>query len=182
MSLTLKTVDRLCLIAVVLTTLFLGYLVVRGGIEKERLFRQEKGRLVRTMEEMSLADTRIRELEASLKQTADELKRIDRQIPENAELGEFLKELDQAVKRRGVLLVSVQPQSPIKEKLYQKIPIQLSCKGSFLSLYQLLQDIETADRLTTTERLVMGKADQQGYCRLDLTALLFMRGAQAVRF
>jgi len=181
MSLTLKTVDRLCLIVVVLTTLSLGYLVVRGGFEKERLFLKEKGRLVRTMEEVKLADTHIRELEASLKQTGDELKRIDRQIPENAELGEFLKQLDQAVKRRGVLLITVQPQSPIKEKLYQKIPIQLSCRGSFLSLYQLLQDIETADRLTTTQKLVMGKADQQGYCRLDLTALIFTRGAQIAR-
>jgi Tfp pilus assembly protein PilO len=181
MSLTLKTVDRLCLIAVVLTTLFLGYHVARSGLEKERLFRQEQDRLARAMEEVRHADTRIRELEVSLRQTADELERIDRRIPENAELGEFIKQLDQAVRRRGVLLISVQPQPPIKEKLYQKIPIQLSCRGAFMNLYQLLQDLETADRLTTTQRLIMGKADQQGYCRLDLTALIFMRGAQVAR-
>ena len=182
MTLSLKTVDRLCLIGVVLVALCLGYIVARSGFEKERALRQEKGRLEKAVEDVRLIDARIRDLESSLRQTSDELRRIDRQIPENAELGEFLKRVDQTVKKRGVLLVSIQPQSPIKEKLYQKIPVQLSCRGSFLSLYQLLQDLESTDRLTTTQKLIMGKTDQQGICRLDLTALIFMRGARAVRF
>lgn len=181
MGLNLKTIDRICIAVVVLTTVLLGVWLLRHGVAQERLLRQGKQRVARSMEDMRLAERNIERLKASARTTADEMARIVAQIPENAEIGNFLVEVDRAVKKRGLVLVSVQPQPLIKEKLYQKIPVGLSCKGSFVSLYGFLQDLEKMDRFTMVKKMVMGKAAESGQCELDLNLLLFVREPRAVK-
>ncbi len=67
-----------------------------------------------------------------------------------------------------------------QEKLYQKIPVGLSCKGSFVSLYGFLQDLEKMDRFTMVQKMVMGKVES-GQCQLDLNLLLFVREPRAIQ-
>ncbi len=181
MNMELKTLDRLCLAVVVVTVVLLGVWLLRHGVAQERLLKQEKQRVARSMEDMRLAERNIERLKVSAKATADEMARISTQIPDSAEIGDFLREVDRAMKKRGLVLVSVQPQPLIKEKLYQKIPVGLSCKGPFVSLYGLLQDLEKMDRFTMVQKMVMGKAAESGQCQLDLNLLLFVREPRAVK-
>ncbi len=174
MGLSLKNIDRVCLGVIVLTVLVLGYFVIKQGYGQERVYRQEKARVTKTMQDLRVTEANIQQLTAWTKTTAEALGQINRQIPEQADLGEFIKQLDNITKKRGIDLISVRPQAITKEKLYQKLPVQLSCKGSFDSLFRFLQDVEHMDRLAVMEKLVIGKA-APGFCQLDVTILLFAR-------
>jgi Tfp pilus assembly protein PilO len=151
---------------------------VGHGLKQERLFRQEKDLLAKQLNDTKLAEMNIQRLKASTKAITNQLSNLNRQIPEDAEIGTFLRQLDGLVKKRGVVLVSMQPQPAVKEKLYQKIPIRLSCKGPFVSLYYLLQDLDATDRLIIVEKMAIGKLEQQGRCLLDVTVLVFVRESQ----
>ena len=127
-TLSVKVIDRSCLAAVVLIFLFCGYWLVGHGLKQERLFRQENDLLAKQLNDTKLAEMNIQQLRTSTKAITNELNNLNRQVPEDAEIGIFLRQLDGLVKKRGVVLVSMQPQPPIKEKLYQKIPIRLSSR------------------------------------------------------
>jgi Tfp pilus assembly protein PilO len=173
-----KTVDRFCLMVLIVVVVLCGYWLINQGIRQERLFREEKDSLTRQIQDTRLAEMNIQQLRVSTTAAADELSNLKKRIPEDAEIGTFLKQLNGLMKKRGVTLVSVQPQPIIKEPLYQKIPIRLSCTGPFVNLYYLLQDLDTMDRLVMTERLAIGKTEQPGHCQLDLTAVVFVRELQ----
>ena len=177
-KLSVKVIDRSGLAVVIITILLCGYWLVGHGLKEERLFRQAKDLLSKQLNDTKVAEMNIQQLRASTKAITIELSNLNRQIPEDAEIGTFLRQLDGLVKKRGVVLVSMQPQPTIKEKLYQKIPIRLSCKGPFVSLYYLLQDLDATDRLIIVEKMTIGKLEQQGSCLLDVTALVFVREPQ----
>jgi Tfp pilus assembly protein PilO len=174
MTLNLKTVDRLCLAVVVLAALFLGVWFLKQGVAQERLLKQEKQRVTKSMEDLQRTDRNIEQLKGSMRATAGAMTTLSRQIPDSAQIGEFLKGLDGIVKKRGVMLISVQPQPQVKEKIYQKIPVRVTCKGPFSGLYQMLQDIEEMDRFILMDKMIMGKGES-GECQLDLNLLLFTR-------
>lgn len=174
-ALNLKVVDRLCLVAAIIMFLLCGYWLLNRTLKQDGLVRQEKALLTKQMNDMRLAERNTEQLKASIKAAADELMNLNKQIPEDVQIGTFLKHLDGLIRKRNIELITVQPQPVIKEKLYQKIPIRLSCKGSFVKLYQLIQDLDSMERLITMERMAIGKPEQSGDCQLDLTVLVFAR-------
>jgi type IV pilus assembly protein PilO len=181
MGLSLKIIDRLCLGAVVLLFFLAGYGALKQGFSQRALVTIEKQRIARNMEDTRTAERNIQQLKASGRTVADELRVIYQRIPENPELGEFLKQVDGAMKRRGLVLVSLRPQPVVKEKLYQRIPIHLSCKGPFVNLSGLLEDLEKLERFSVTERLMVGK-EEGGACLLDVTIVLFTREPVPITF
>jgi type IV pilus assembly protein PilO len=174
-----KIVDRLSLAVVIVVLLLSGYWLFSRGLKEEGLFRSEKEQLTRQMDDKRRAEESIEKMRASIRTTADEVANINRQIPEEGDIGTFLKQLDGLVNKRGVALMSIQPQPAIKEKLCLKIPVRVSCRGSFVSLYNLLRDLDTMSRLVVVERMALGKPEESGYCQLDVTALVFAREPQS---
>jgi Tfp pilus assembly protein PilO len=179
MTVTGKAIDRFCLAAAILALIVCGYWLFTKSIGQERLYHQEKDSLTKQVNDVGVAEKNIERLKASTRSTAEELRVLGRQIPEDAQIGLFLKQLDGLMKKREVDLISVQPQPILKEKLYQRIPIKVSCKGLFVNIYHLLQDFDTLDRFIVVDRMTLGKAERAGYCQLDLTALIFMRESQS---
>jgi Tfp pilus assembly protein PilO len=175
MTITVKTIDRFCLGAAIMALIVCGYWFFLQSLRQERFYHQEKNRLTKEVHDVELAEKNIERLKASTRSTAEELNVLNRQIPEDAQIGLFLKELDGLMQKREIDLISVQPQLILKEKLYQKVPIKVSCKGLFVNIYNLLQDLGTLDRFIIVDRMTIGKAERAGYCQLDLTALIFMR-------
>lgn len=173
-----KIVDRVCLALVIVAFLLSGYWQFNRALKEENLFRTEKEQLTRQMADKRLAEENIEKMKASVRSTADEIANINRQIPEDADIGAFLKQLAGLMNKRGVVLILVQPQQTIKEKLCLKVPVRVSCRGSFANLYGLLRDLDTMSRLVVVERMNLGKPGESGYCQLDLTALVFARESQ----
>jgi Tfp pilus assembly protein PilO len=177
-TLKLKDVDRICFAASAVIVLICGYWLASLSFRQEKLYQQQKDLLIKQTNDVNVAEKNIEQLKATTRATAEQLASLNRQLPEDAQIGLFLKQLDSLMKVRGVVLISIQPQSVIREKLFQKIPIRVSCKGPFVNLYRLLQDLDTMDRLVVMDRATMVKLDQLGYCQLDMTALIFMKESQ----
>ena len=66
MNLTIKQLDRACLIIVIVVSLMCGYLTVRHITRKKQQFGVEKNILSKRMKEVNLATTNLEELKANL--------------------------------------------------------------------------------------------------------------------
>ena len=175
MVLSIKTLDRICLVIVVLIPLICGYWVVSQGVKQRRQIRQEKARLSGSLKDLALAETNLQRLDAAIAEARTEIKVLNDSIPDSAKIGEFLKQLDAMVKKREIVLESFQPQPVVKDKLYAKIPLRLTYRGSFVNIYNLLHDLETMNRMVEAEKIVITKSKPTKECRFDLTASVFTR-------
>ena len=175
MDLSIKTLDRICLVIVVLVPLICGYWVVSQGVKQRRQIRQEKALLSGSLKDLALAETNLQRLDAAIAAARKEIRVLNDSIPDSAKIGEFLKQLDAMVKKREIVLESFQPQPVVRDKLYAKIPLRLMYRGSFVNLYHLLYDLETMSRMVEAEKIVISKSKTSEECRLDLTASVFTR-------
>jgi Tfp pilus assembly protein PilO len=174
--LSLKNVDRICLTLVVLSIIVSGYLLLTKGLEKRRALIVDRMRIERTSEDIGQVDINLGRLRTFIRADQEELGKLNRETFGNGEIGEFVKRLDASARQRGIILVSIQPQKASPEGLFQRIPVQMTCRGSFAGLYQFLLDLETGDRLAVVSKLLMGRTEKSGTCQLDLTAFLFTGG------
>jgi Tfp pilus assembly protein PilO len=180
-TMSIKKLDRICLSLVIIISILVGYGVLQMGIKQQMAIRQGKSLLLQQTNDLKLAEANMQQLKASLETTRVNLQGLNERIPEKSEMGALLKELDGLIKKRGVVLVTVQPQMPVKEKLYTKIPVHLVFKGSFFNIYRLFQDLESMQRLVVMEKVTIGTTDLMRDCQVELTALLFERESLRVK-
>ena len=145
------------------------------GIKQQRQIRQENELLSKRSKELALAETSLQRLGLILDDARREIQALNEQIPESAEIGEFLKQVDSLMKKRKVMLINLPPLAPVEEKLYTKIPFRLMFRGSFLNSYHLLYDLETMKRTLVIEKVNITKSNASQECRVDLTASIIER-------
>ena len=174
-TMSIQKLDRICFSLVIIISLLIGYGVLQMGIKQQMAIRQGKSLLLQQTNDLKLAEANLQQLKAGLEKTRVNLQGLNERIPEKSEMGTLLKELDGLIKKRGIVLVTVQPQMPVKEKLYTKIPVRLVFQGSFFNIYRLFQDMESMQRLVVMEKVTIGTTDLIRDCQVDLTALLFER-------
>jgi Tfp pilus assembly protein PilO len=175
MTISIRNLDRICLAIVICVAVAFGYVMVQRGIQDRAEIRQARELSEKQANDLKMAEASLRELQANIEANRAGLIALSERIPENAEMGAFLKELTVLMRKRGVGLVAVQPQAPVKDKLFTKIPVRLVFKGSFFHVYALLQDLEAMKRLVIMDKLVIGKNELTSDCQVDLTALVFER-------
>ena len=138
MSLSVRTLDRICLILIVIATIICGYAVVSWGFKQQKLIRQENAILSKKIEDLNLAETNLQRLRSILDSTQNELKILNERIPDSTKIGEFLKQVNALMERKEVVLISIHPQAIIEEKNCNRIPVRLIFEGSFAKVYQIL--------------------------------------------
>ncbi len=175
MILSMKKLDRVCLIIVVIISVICSYLVVCHVAKQKRQIRQENDLLSKKIKDLDLADTNLENLREVLESTRRELKVINEQIPETAKIGTFLKNIDSLMKERKVELINIEPLSTIKERNYTRIPVSLKFEGTFVDTYNLLHDLETMNRMLVMEKINIAKSNIDKQCQVDLTASVFER-------
>ncbi len=173
MTLSMKQLNLICLVIVVTISVACGYLVTSSGAKKKSQIRQENEMISRKLNDLNKAETNLEYLNRVLNDTKKELASLNEKIPESAAIGLFLKELDALMKEREIALISVQPQSGVKEKLYTRIPIRLMFNGSFGKVYNLLHDLENMGRTVVMNKMTVAKSGSAPECRVDLTASIF---------
>ena len=173
MRLSLKNLDRICLFTIIIVVGMCGFWVVKQGVKQKTQIRQEVARYARGLENMNLAASNLRLLHSGLKAVKDESKAIKEQLPETVEIGKFLKQLDSLVKRRNIVLITLQPLPEEQEKYFTKIPIRLMFQGAFSDICHLLYELETMKRLLVTEKINISKSGIGEQCRVDLTLNIF---------
>ncbi len=175
MNLNIKTLDRICLGLVVLISFGCGYWVVNRAVKEQRRIHLENEIISKGLVELRSVEENFEHFNALLENTKRELESLEKRIPESANIGEVLREVDALMKERKVLLLSLQPLPTVEEKLYTKIPIRLLFKGSFINIYHLLYDLETMNRMLVTERMSITRSSLDETCQAELIASVFQR-------
>ena len=175
MALGIKKLDRMCLIVVVIVSVICGSWVVSRGIKQQRQIRQENNLLSKRLNDLNLAETNLQRLKTVLDATRKELQALNERIPDSVNIGEFLKQIDSLMKERRIVLIGLWPLPTVKERLYTRIPIRLTFKGSFINVYHLLHDLETMNRTLVMEKILITKPDIAQECQVDLVANVFER-------
>jgi Tfp pilus assembly protein PilO len=140
-----------------------------------RQIRQEKDVLSTTFKDLVLADTNLQELDAAIAETRKQVQAFNELIPDSADVGEFLKQLDGLMKKRSVVLETFEAQPTVKETLFTRIPIRLISRGRFVDIYYLVHDLEAMNRLADVEKILITNPDADLTCRLDMTTSIFQR-------
>jgi Tfp pilus assembly protein PilO len=175
MSLSVRTLDRICLTIIVLAVIIWGYAVVSWGFKQQKLIRQENAILSKKIEDLNLAETNLQRLRSVLDSTQNELKMLNERIPDSTQIGEFLKQVNALMERKEVDLISIHPETILEEKRCNRIPVRLIFEGSFIKVYQILHELETMNRTVVMEKMQITKSAASKLCHVDLTANIFQR-------
>lgn len=145
-------------------------------MKQKRLLRQENQLLSKRIKDMNLAEANLKQIRTILINARRELKALNERIPETAEIGALIHQLDAKFRERKITLSGFSPLSPKKEKLYTKVPLRLTFKGTFNNIYHLLDDLETMNRLLVVEQITVKGSEGGDESTVDLTASVFERG------
>ena len=174
-NLSIKQLDRTCLIVVVIVSLACGFLTVRDITHKKRLFETEKGVLSGKSREMNLAATSLNALHMNLADIKRELNDLNERIPETGKIGLLLQQIDVLMKQNQVYLISLEPLPVSQDKIYLKNPIKLLFKGSYVNIFHLLRELESLNRIVLMENITISKDENSDQCQVELIATVFER-------
>jgi len=173
MNLSLKSLDRICLLTIMIVAVLGGLWAVRHGLKQRTQVGLENSLYLRSITKINRAESSIQYLKTVLKATRSESKALKARIPEAAEIGKFLKQLDFRIQQRKIALITLQPMTKVKEQYFTKIPVRLIFKGAFIDIYNLLHDLETMDRMLAAETLTISKSGFDEQCRGELIVNIF---------
>jgi Tfp pilus assembly protein PilO len=175
MTIDIKILDRVCLALVIIVSFACGYWVIKNTANKQAKLRQENEIVSKNLDELKSAEQNFANLNSLLEDTKKELELLDKRIPKSANIGEVLKEVNSFMKKREIVLLSMQPLPIIEQEIYSKISIRLMFKGSFANIYNLLYDFETMNRMLVTEKMSITRSNLDDSCQADLTASVYQR-------
>ena len=107
--------------------------------------------IAKQTERASVVPKLLRETQAMKAQ----YKNFDRRLPQQKELGGFLREISGHLSREQFSNQVIEPSSPKREPLFNTLPIIMKFKGSYLSLGTFLDQINKMERLTRVQRLTI---------------------------
>lgn len=174
-NINIKRFDQICISLVIIASLICGYWVMNQTIKQRWQLRQETEIISKTLIELKSAEENFENLNTLLADTKRELEFLDKRIPVSVNIGEVLKEIDYFMQDRKITLLSLQPLPPVEEKLYTKIPIRLMFEGSFASIYHLLYDLETMNRMLVAENMSISRRNLDEKCQAVITASVYQR-------
>ena len=82
-------------------------------------------------------------------------KNFDRRLPQQKELGGFLREISGHISSDRFSQQIIEPGRPAREPLFNTLPIIMKFKGSYLGLGTFLDQINKMERLTRVQRLTI---------------------------
>ena len=176
MSISLRNLDRICLVGVVVIAGALGSWVVKRGAAKQMEIQRENNLFAKHLRNLNLADAKLHDLKQVVEEARNEIKALNDCIPDTADIGEFLKQVDALIKRRDIFLQTLQPLPKIAEKHHTRIPIRIVLRGTFINIFNLIHDLETMTRMLVVDKISISTAGSPTQCSADLTASIFERG------
>jgi Tfp pilus assembly protein PilO len=117
--------------------------------------RAEVSRTEAKIAEDKVSADRIEPLRREVDESRRQFKDFDRRLPRQQELGEFLREISNTAQEQHLESQRIQPGSPTRDKLYNRMPIILNFNGSFTDVVGFLEGLGKLTRLTRIERIEM---------------------------
>lgn len=114
---------------------------------------------------------------AHLKELDHRLMQLDAKLPNQPELGEFIKEIEQLSKLNGMRLAEIKPSPTINKEGYREIPIEILLRGSFDNLLKFIKTIESSQRFNAIGNINIQA--KQGMLEVKLTMNIYSFGIAA---
>ncbi|MBW1996001.1 MAG: type 4a pilus biogenesis protein PilO [Deltaproteobacteria bacterium] len=131
--------------------------------------------LSKQMIHLKRTDARLKALKHALGALEKRLEDYRKRIPRSAEISRFFRDIDTIAKKKGIGLISVQPQPEKKEKSLTRIPIRMVFKGNFANIHRLLNALESLKRLVVMEQMTIVRTSTDKQCQVELLASIFKR-------
>lgn len=170
MIFSLKNLDRLCLTLLVFVTIAGGYWLTSDRIKDQRRLAQEIELVTKRSTELNIVEENLQLLRKALNMKRERFKALHQQTPETADIGSFLKQINNLTEKNKIGLISIRPMPPLKEEQHTRIPVQLVCKGSFSGIFELLRDLEGMKPTVLIEKMAISRPNVKQACGLELTA------------
>lgn len=144
------------LAVMVLLFLFAGYLPAKRRLDALHGQIDAKSREVEGNQErartLPLLALEVNELEGRVRD-------YDRQFPKQADLGDFIKDINRVSQQLALRDFKYQPAAPKRGDSYFELPIQMNFQGEFLNVYAFLSEVEHLQRLTRVRKLAIRTKD-----------------------
>jgi len=129
---------------------------LRAEISREKIRLADNARICSTVPAM------LKQVQTLKKRYSN----FDQRLPQQIELGGFLREISGDLAQESLLNQSIEPGNPRRSDLFHTLPIMLRFRGTYLSLASFLKRLSEMERLTQVERITIsgenGKPSKPG--------------------
>ncbi len=119
---------------------------------------------------------RLPELIEEVEEMRRQYHNLDRRLPNQQELGEFLREITMNLPSDELLSDRIEPGNPKREELFQTLPIRMQLQGRYLSLVDFLRHIERMERLARVDTLAMEAQPDCDELKIDMRLNIYFLG------
>ena len=117
-------------------------------------------------------------LEEQSSQLAESIGDYETKIPEQRELGVFLRKIADLMNAHNLEEQVVTPGSEVKGRELSCIPVEIQCKGNLTEMFEFFKGLQSLDRLVRIEQVKLSNdADFGGEVRLETRAGIYYRAA-----
>ena len=119
----------------------------------------------------------LNHMQAEIAAIQRRLAAFDQQLPREAQLDSFLRQIDQAASEASFKITMIKPGSIQHEELYSQIAMTITAESRFPEFYGFLAALSKMPRLTKIADLLVVRKTNSNLC--DITLTLFIYTAKA---
>ena len=109
----------------------------------------------------------------------EQVQNFDTQIPNDRELGVFLKQVTQIMNECGLKEQQIRPDSEIETQSINCIPIEMQCKGTLQQLFNFYNTFQNAGRLVRIQKVsFVNEQDYTGQLNMKAKAIIYCSNQQ----
>ena len=115
----------------------------------------------------------LHHMQADLAATQQRLTAFEQQLPREAHLDSFLRQIDQAASHTGFKIITLKPGGLQHEALYSQMALTITAESRFPEFYNFLTVLSRMPRLTKIDDLLITRQNNNNICDITLTLLIY---------
>lgn len=167
-----ERVDTIGRMTVILLVAAFAALVFQQAVRPLMAARRDLGAFRDAVEILADAEGSVDRLDREIRAVESEVAASRAMLPRTVNLDGFLDYVGKAAGKTDTRIERLTPKEPVGHKLYMELPVEVRITGPFLSVYDLLIELEHGSRLCRVDRMKL-ESDHEGKCRAEMTLSLF---------
>lgn len=166
----LSPIQQIVITGVVLTFFLLAiiFFLIMPQVINLGALRAEENTARQELDQAKTALKQLEDLKRTSRRTESDLLRLERKMPEDAELPSLIIQIEDVSKKSGITFTSIKPSAPTQKDEYKEVPLEIMGSGYFYPLLDFLYRIEKLPRLITITSLEI-KLGKDGAPSIDVT-------------
>jgi Tfp pilus assembly protein PilO len=104
---------------------------------------------------LSEAEAGVERLDAQVAEMSSMSTQVETLLPQTLNLDDFLMDMDALARKTGVRIETLAPEKLAERERYREMDLHVQVSGSFLSIYDLLLEIEEGKRLVEVRQITI---------------------------